>query len=73
MHEAPNSAVEDSVALENARGSAAAHSDDIAARDLCEDDEEREPWLDNRVTISSTSIMRPSASCGTCGKPTPAK
>src|SRR5215467_6825557 len=33
MHETPNSAVEDSVALENARGSAAAHSDDMAARE----------------------------------------
>src|SRR6516162_5189739 len=33
MHEAPNSPVEDGVALENARGSAAAHSDDIAARE----------------------------------------
>jgi uncharacterized protein YjbJ (UPF0337 family) len=33
MYETPNSAVEDSVALENARGSAAAHSDDIAARE----------------------------------------
>jgi hypothetical protein len=31
MHETPNLTVEDSVALENAGGSAAAHSDDIAA------------------------------------------
>jgi hypothetical protein len=31
MHETPNSAVEDGIALEDARGSAAAHSDDIAA------------------------------------------
>jgi hypothetical protein len=31
MHETPNSTVEDGVALENTRGSAAAHSDDIAA------------------------------------------
>src|SRR6516162_10250613 len=29
--------------------------------------------LTNNVTISSTSIMRPSASYGICGKPTPAK
>ena len=33
MHEAPNSAIEDGVALENAGGSAAAHSDGIAARE----------------------------------------
>ena len=33
MHEMPNSAVEDGLALENAGGSAAAHSDDIAARE----------------------------------------
>jgi hypothetical protein len=33
MHETPNSAIEDGLALENARGSAAAHLDDIAARE----------------------------------------
>jgi transposase len=52
MHEAPNSAVEDGVALENAGGSAAAHSDDIAARGMTQ------PAIAEAMGVSLSTVNR---------------